>query len=140
MARYEADLELDLEWPSSQYAQLVRAESADGTSISRVRVRRIGERRALLAAVVRASSPAEASAEVSALLLRCGLEPDAVTFSLVRRRHSRRARERLVLGVRSGDDGPDDTGLAGVREPRRPLPAPPALRAEVPEPAPQHRI
>lgn len=40
----------------------------------------------------------------------------------------RRARGRKLVGLFAGVGG--DDGTAGVREPRRPLPAPPSLRAE----------
>ena len=52
----------------------------------------------------------------------------------------RRLRRRTFVGLFAGAGGsrPDD-GLAGVREPRRPLPSPPSLRAEATEPAhPDH--
>jgi hypothetical protein len=45
----------------------------------------------------------------------------------------RRIRGRRLVGS-FAPDGPDD-GLAGVREPRRPLPAPPSLRVEADPPA-----
>jgi hypothetical protein len=45
----------------------------------------------------------------------------------------RRMRGRRLVGAFLAD-GPDD-GLAGVREPRRPLPTPPSLRAEAEPPA-----
>ena len=45
----------------------------------------------------------------------------------------RRVRGRRLVGA-FAPDGPDD-GLAGVREPRRPLPTPPSLRAEAELPA-----
>ena len=47
-------------------------------------------------------------------------------------RHSRLRGRRLVGAFFA--DGPGD-GLAGVREPRRPLPTPPSLRAEADLPA-----
>lgn len=140
MARYEVELEIILGWPSPQSARLAHAEGARPAPLSRVRVDRMGSSRAMVRAVVKASSVTEAFSEVVCLLLRCGLDQDAVVFSSVRRRHSRRAKERMVVGTRSGgDDGPEDTGLAGVREPRRPLPAPPSLYAEVPLPPASHR-
>ena len=39
-----------------------------------------------------------------------------------------RRRSTVLTGNPAG--GPDDGGLAGVREPRRPKPSPPSLRAE----------
>ena len=39
-----------------------------------------------------------------------------------------RRRATVLTGNPAG--GPDDGGLAGVREPRRPKPSPPSLRAE----------
>lgn len=48
-------------------------------------------------------------------------------------RHRRGRRRALVGYFLPPSDG--DDGSAGVREPRRPLPAPPSLRAEVPVPA-----
>jgi hypothetical protein len=54
-------------------------------------------------------------------------------------RHGRLRRRRFVgLFAGPGGAGPDD-GLAGVREPRRPLPTPPSLRAEAPDPVTRHR-
>ena len=47
-------------------------------------------------------------------------------------RHRRIRGRRLVGAFLPG--GPDD-GLAGVREPRRPLPTPPSLRAQADPPA-----
>lgn len=54
-------------------------------------------------------------------------------------RHRRLGRRKFVgLFAGAGGSGTDD-GSAGVREPRRPLPSPPSLRAEAPEPAyPDH--
>ncbi len=48
-------------------------------------------------------------------------------LAIVTRRGLRR-RATVLTGNPAG--GPDDGGLAGVREPRRPKPAPPSLRAE----------
>ena len=53
-------------------------------------------------------------------------------------------RERVLLGgrgprtgwTRNDGDGPDEGGSAGVREPRRPLPGPGSLHAELDLPAP----
>jgi hypothetical protein len=42
-------------------------------------------------------------------------------------RQGLRRRSTVLTGARPG---PDDGGLAGVREPRRPKPGPPGLRAE----------
>jgi len=51
-------------------------------------------------------------------------------------RHRRLRGRRLVGTYLAGDPG--DDGLAGVREPRRPAPGPPGLRAEAEDPAYRH--
>ena len=51
-----------------------------------------------------------------------GMELAIVTRKGLRRRAT------VLTGNPAG--GPDDGGLAGVREPRRPKPSPPSLRAE----------
>jgi len=61
-------------------------------------------------------------------LALAGLHPDAPYYATVRR-HGRRRGVDTFGHVPSG--GPDP---AGVREPRRPSPPPPALRRELPEP------
>ena len=43
---------------------------------------------------------------------------------------TRRGLRRRATVLTGGANGPDDGGLAGVREPRRPKPSPPSLRAE----------
>jgi hypothetical protein len=54
----------------------------------------------------------------------CG--PPGMELAIVTRRGLRR-RATVVTGARPDD--PDDGGLAGVREPRRPMPGPSHLRA-----------
>ena len=55
---------------------------------------------------------------------------EPMTYSVYRRRKLRRP--KLEVTFAGGTDG---DGLAGVREPRRPLPAPPSLRAALDLPA-----
>jgi hypothetical protein len=82
---------------------------------------------ALGTVVVPADSPVEAVAWV-----RCLADPgtEVGTFAVYRRRRARRRRFEGLFGGLGGDDG-----TAGVREPRRPHPAPPSLRAEAELPA-----
>ena len=79
------------------------------------------------AAVVSAASPSEAL-----ILARASMPPPtgAHLYAVYRQRRMRR---RKLVGTYPTDGG--DDGLAGVREPRRPLPTPPSLRAEVDPPA-----
>lgn len=79
------------------------------------------------AAIVSAASPSEA------LILARGSLParaEPHLYAVYRRR--RLGRHKLVgtFPASGGDDG-----LAGVREPRRPRPSPPSLRAEADTPA-----
>jgi hypothetical protein len=79
------------------------------------------------AAVVSAASPSEA-----VMLARAGFpEPAGAHLYAVYRQ--RRLRRRKLVGTFPLGGG--DDGLAGVREPRRPLPAPPSLHAEADPPA-----
>lgn len=77
---------------------------------------------------LRAASPAEA-----VMLARRAMPdpPGAELFAVYR--HRRLGRRKLVASFPAMDDG--DDGLAGVREPRRPRPAPPSLRAQAEPPA-----
>lgn len=79
------------------------------------------------AAVVSAASPAEALALARASMTA----PSGAHLYAVYRQ--RRLRRRKLVGTFPAGGG--DDGLAGVREPRRPLPTPPSLRAEVDSPA-----
>jgi hypothetical protein len=72
--------------------------------------------------VVPAVSPSDAVVWARCLV---GSSPGATTFAVYRRR---RVRGRRFMGLFAGPGGED--GTAGVREPRRPLPAPPSLHAE----------
>lgn len=82
---------------------------------------------------IQAASPSEA-----VICARASLPPgaDGHVYAVYRHRRARhrRARHRRLVGVFAGL-GPGDDGSAGVREPRRPLPAPPSLRAEASPPA-----
>ena len=64
-----------------------------------------------------AASPSEA------VLAARRVMPESVWHGMVQVYHRRRLRGRALVGTYVAG-GPDD-GLAGVREPRRPLPAPP---------------
>jgi hypothetical protein len=68
---------------------------------------------------IRAASPSEA------LLAARRAMPTPAWHGLVSVFQHRRLRRRALVGTFLAD-GPDD-GSAGVREPRRPLPAPPSL-------------
>ena len=74
---------------------------------------------------VRARSALAAYQSARSALIEDGVDPQARCLATVRRRSPLR-RATLVAG------GPwtlgGDAGLAGVREPRRPSPAPPSLR------------
>jgi hypothetical protein len=80
--------------------------------------------------------PADSAGEAVALARRAlGAEHPEV-YAVYRHR---RLRRRKFVGLFAGPGAGPDDGTAGVREPRRPLPSPPSLRAEVPEPAhPDH--
>ena len=80
------------------------------------------------AAVVSAASPAEALA-----LARASMTAPPSGAHLYAVYRQRRLRRRKLVGTFPAGGG--DDGLAGVREPRRPLPTPPSLRAEVDSPA-----
>ena len=77
---------------------------------------------------VEADSPSEAI-----LLARRSLPVPAGVELYAVYRH-RRLRGRQLVGTYPAGGGGDD-GLAGVREPRRPRPSPPSLRAEADIPA-----
>ena len=81
---------------------------------------------------VTADSPGEA-VMLGAPTLRRVTERDHTHADLYAVYRHRRVRGRRLVGAFS-PDGPD-AGTAGVREPRRPLPAPPSLRAEAELPA-----
>lgn len=78
----------------------------------------------------RARSADAAVHRVASGLLDAGRPPGDLRVLQVRRLR-RLGRSRLV--VPGGGPGPDD-GTAGVREPRRPLPAPPSLNVALDEP------
>ena len=85
---------------------------------------------------VTAASPGEAVA-IGAGTLRRVTARDRTHAELYAVYRHRRVRGRRLVGAFLPDgpgDGPGG-GLAGVREPRRPLPAPPSLRAEAELPA-----
>lgn len=77
---------------------------------------------------LQAASPSEA-----VMLARRAMPdpPGAELFTVYRRR---RVGRRKLVGTFPAGRGGDD-GLAGVREPRRPSPTPPGLRAEADPPA-----
>jgi hypothetical protein len=77
---------------------------------------------------VDAASPSEAVVAARRLL------PVASTLELYAVYRHRRLRGRQLVGTYPAGGG-DDDGLAGVREPRRPHPAPPSLHAEADIPA-----
>ena len=52
----------------------------------------------------------------------------SLELAVVTRKGLRRRRSTVLTGT--GPERGDDGGLAGVREPRRPKPTPPSLRAE----------
>jgi len=81
---------------------------------------------------VTASSPGEA-VMVGGPALRRVTERDRTHADLYAVYRHRRVRGRRLVGAFLPDDPGD--GLAGVREPRRPLPTPPSLRAEAEQPA-----
>jgi hypothetical protein len=81
---------------------------------------------------VTADSPGEA-VMIGAPTLRRVIERDHTHADLYAVYRHRRVRGRRLVGAFS-PDGPD-AGTAGVREPRRPLPTPPSLRAEAELPA-----
>jgi len=58
---------------------------------------------------------------------------DDVLCVSVRRRGPFGRRDRLTFAGGAAGRGPDDGGTAGVREPRRPKPAPPSLRVSLDE-------
>jgi hypothetical protein len=76
---------------------------------------------------VEAASPSEA---VMLARRTLPLLPHAEVYAVYRLRRLRGRRLVGTFPVGGGDDG-----LAGVREPRRPQPAPPSLRAEAEPPA-----
>ena len=73
---------------------------------------------------VRARSALAAYQTARSTLIDDGVDPQARCLATVRRRHPLR-RSTLVAG--GPWTGGGDDGLAGVREPRRPSPAPPSL-------------
>jgi hypothetical protein len=73
---------------------------------------------------VRARSALAAYQSARSALIDDGVDPGARCLATVRRRHTLR-RATLVAG--GPWTGGGDDGLAGVREPRRPSPAPPTL-------------
>lgn len=73
---------------------------------------------------VEAGSPAEALMRARANIKA---DPHAGVYAVYRRR---RVRGRRLVGYFAGGSGGDGDGLAGVREPRRPLPDPGHLAAE----------
>jgi hypothetical protein len=81
---------------------------------------------------VTADSPGEA-VMLGAPTLRRVVERDHTRADLYAVYRHRRVRGRRLVGAFS-PEGPD-SGTAGVREPRRPLPTPPSLRAEAELPA-----
>lgn len=81
---------------------------------------------------VRADSPGEAVMLAGPTLRRVA-ERDHTQADLYAVYRHRRVRGRRLVGAFS-PDGPEG-GTAGVREPRRPLPTPPSLRAEAELPA-----
>jgi hypothetical protein len=81
---------------------------------------------------VTADSPGEA-VMIGAPTLRRVIERDHTHADLYAVYRHRRVRGRRLVGAFS-PDGPEP-GTAGVREPRRPLPSPPSLRAEAELPA-----
>jgi hypothetical protein len=85
--------------------------------------------------LVTAASPGEA-VMVGGPTLRRLTDRDCIHADRYAVYRHRRVRGRRLVGafLPAGPDGPGD-GLAGVREPRRPLPAPPSLRAEAELPA-----
>ena len=81
---------------------------------------------------VTAASPGEA-VMVGAPTMRRVTERDRTHADLFAVYRHRRVRGRRLVGAFLPDGGGD--GLAGVREPRRPLPTPPSVRAEAELPA-----
>lgn len=81
---------------------------------------------------VTADSPGEA-VMIGAPTLRRVIERDHLHADLYAVYRHRRVRGRRLVGAFL-PDGPE-AGTAGVREPRRPLPSPPSLRAEAELPA-----
>ena len=79
---------------------------------------------------VHARSAQAAYQSVRSGLIGTGADPDARHLSTVRRRRLMR-RSLNLLG--SWNLGEGDDGTAGVREPRRPRPAPPSLTNELTE-------
>jgi hypothetical protein len=73
-----------------------------------------------------------ASTSEAVMWARFSMPPQADDHLYAVYRH-RRARRRKLVGYFAGPGG--DDGSAGVREPRRPAPAPPSLRAEADPPA-----
>ncbi len=82
------------------------------------------ERGPRLDRTVRARSALAAYQSARSALIEDGVDPRARCLATVRRRHPLR-RSTLVAGGPWAGGG--DDGLAGVREPRRPSPAPPSL-------------
>lgn len=84
---------------------------------------------------VTAASPGEA-VMLGAPTIRRVTARDQTHADLYAVYRHRRVRGRRLVGafLPDGRGGPGD-GLAGVREPRRPLPTPPSLRAEAEAPA-----
>jgi len=80
---------------------------------------------------VRARSPEAAYERVCRELARSRVDTSqGGEVTVVRVRRGRRGVQ--VVGPRGGwGDGPGDSGLAGVREPRRPKPGPPSLTMEL---------
>jgi hypothetical protein len=92
-----------------------------------------------IARKVRARCAEAAYQSVRSGLIDAGVEPSAGHLSTVQRRRLLR-RSPMILGTWGyGSDGRDG-GPAGVREPRRPKPAPPSLTIELDEPNIRQRI
>ena len=79
---------------------------------------------------IEAASPSEAVALARRCLPELPDPADHPVYAVYRRR---RLRGRRLVGLFPGGGG--DDGLAGVREPRRPLPTPPSLHASADLPA-----
>jgi hypothetical protein len=84
-----------------------------------------------VARTLRARSAQAAYQSVRSGLIESGVDLEAGHQSTVRR-HRLLRRSLKLLG--SWDLGDGDDGTAGVREPRRPKPAPPSLRVALIEP------
>ena len=82
---------------------------------------------------IEAASPSEA-----VMLARRDM-PDSAGLEVYAVYRHRRLRGRKLVGLYPAGGGGGDDGTAGVREPRRPYPAPPSLSAEADLPAyPEH--